>query len=190
MEKDRRKKRKKKHAERTQEPKYWTTNPTTPIPGSFLNACHRKKLKQKLKTNLNFVILSISESCLLLPDEMLELLIPTQKDCLAGCTGRELPSSPSTALGGVTAILPHTQQPGRVRGRYQASREWLIGAKLISRVGVSKPFPSQDSERQPQTNLGPREESAPSCPTWWNKHLAECCLRDSRRDQKPQQEID
>lgn len=63
--------------------------------------------------NLNFVILPISKSCLLLPDEMLELLILTQKGCLIAHTGRELPS-PSTALGGVwfTAILPHTEQQG------------------------------------------------------------------------------
>lgn len=50
--------------------------------------------------NLNFVILPISKSCLLLPDEMLELLILTQKGCLIAHTGRELPF-PSTALGGV-----------------------------------------------------------------------------------------
>lgn len=63
--------------------------------------------------NLNFVILPISKSCLLLPDEMLELLILTQKGCLIAHTGRELPF-PSTALGGVwfTAILPHTEQQG------------------------------------------------------------------------------
>lgn len=59
--------------------------------------------------NLNFVILSISKSCLLLPDQMLELLTPTQEGWLIAHTGRELPC-PRTPDG------HGTPQPGSGRG--------------------------------------------------------------------------
>lgn len=176
-------------------PKYWI-NPMTPIP-CFLNACYRK-LKQKLKISLNFVILSISKSCLPLPDKMLELFIQHKNAVWSPTWAGRCPvptlwtdtRHPSTAPDWVTANLHHTEQPSRVRGHYQASGEWLIHAQLISRVGVPKLFPRLDSKRQPQTNLTVREETTPSCLRWWKKHLAECCLKDCRRDQKPQQEID
>lgn len=61
-----------------------------------------------------------------------------------------LPSHTTQSSGVGQGDIPH----------FWASEEWLPGAKLISGVRDSKPFPSLESERQPHTNSTARGRPA------------------------------